>query len=321
MPVTAPRDRWPSKFWIAVRIVVTALILFYLARQVASGWAQVRSLFSQLRLVDGLASLLAAVAAYQCLLLGWLVLLRRLGLYRSRHAAAYVRIWWISYFYRYVPGKALIVVERARLGAAVGIPASIGATLAVVETAVAVLAALWVSVLALGFHGVGGRQTVWLTALLSLFVLLLVPIAYGFLRTRAPMRRWFPALAGTALRPLDLLAALPLYLLHYVLIGVSFFFCTRSIGSFTWDYLPEVCGVYALSHAAGVVTLVSPGGLGVREAALGLQLARRLPAGVGAALAIGARVWFTLIEAVTLVAVLALTAKLESSREGCKPNG
>jgi hypothetical protein len=69
----------------------------------------------------------------------------------------------------------------------------------------------------------------------------------------------------------------------------------------------------------GIVTLVSPGGLGVREAALGLQLARRLPLGVGEALAIGTRIWFTLIEIASLAAVLALSAKPESRQEGQEP--
>jgi hypothetical protein len=150
-----------------------------------------------------------------------------------------------------------------------------------------------------------------MAALLSLVILLLVPVAYHLVRTRPFMRRLLPGLAATTLRPLDLMAALPLYLIHYLLIGLSFFFCARSVGDFSWEMLPAVCGVYALSHAMGIIALVSPGGLGVREAALGLQLARSLPIGVGEALAIGARIWFTLIELATLSAVLALSAKLE----------
>ena len=129
------------------------------------------------------------------------------------------------------------------------------------------------------------------------------------------MRRWFPRLEDTALGPRDLLVVVPIYLIHYVLIGLSFFLCTRSIGGFSWGSFPAVCGVYALSHAMGIITLVAPGGLGVREAALGLQLARRLPPGVGEALAIGVRVWFTLIELALLAVVLVSTARFAPGRK------
>jgi len=235
---TASRRAWPARLWSVARLLIAASILFYLSRQIVAGWPRVRTVFSQLQWSDGLASLLTAVVAYQCLFLGWLVLLRRLRLYRPRQVAAYARVWWISYFYRYVPGKILIVVERARLGTAVGVPPAIGAALAVVETALAVVAALWVSVLALGFHEVSGRRAIWPAVLISVVTLLLLPLAFGLIRRRPLMRRWFPRLEDTALGPRDLLVVVPIYLIHYVLIGLSFFLCTRSIGGFSWGSSP-----------------------------------------------------------------------------------
>ena len=42
--------------------------------------------------------------------------LRVAGLHRPEHRAFYARIWLQGYFFRYVPGKVLLVAERVRLG-------------------------------------------------------------------------------------------------------------------------------------------------------------------------------------------------------------
>jgi len=50
--------------------------------------------------------------------------------------------------------------------------------------------------------------------------------------------------------------------------------------------------------------LIAPGGLGVREGTLAVQLGLLVPPGVAEALAIGVRVWFTLIELICYVSVV-----------------
>ena len=60
--------------------------------------------------------------------------------------------------------------------------------------------------------------------------------------------------------------------------------------------MPGICGVFALSHVAGIVVMFAPGGLGVREGALAVQLQKLVPGGVAGALAIGVRLWFTIAE-------------------------
>ena len=115
-------------------------IVTYLAWQIASGWTAVKSLDLQW---DGLhiaGAFLSGLVAYQCLLLGWLILLRRTGHYRKGQLGSYARVWWVSYLYRYVPGKVLLLVERARMGSTIGVPAAAGAALTVVETLLAIQA-------------------------------------------------------------------------------------------------------------------------------------------------------------------------------------
>ena len=104
--------------------------------------------------------------------------------------------------------------------------------------------------------------------------------------------------------------ALPAFALHFLFMGLSFFLCIRMLVAFSWWDLPGLCGVYALSHVVGLLALAVPAGLGIREGSLALQLGRALPTGVAAALALGARLWFTLSELIFLIAVLLLAPRL-----------
>jgi len=79
---------------------------------------------------------------------------------------------------------------------------------------------------------------------------------------------------------------------------------SRNLELLTWATLPGLCGIYALSHVVGLIALFAPGGLGVREGALAVQLGRLLPSGIAEALAIGIRIWFTLIELLCYFVVL-----------------
>jgi uncharacterized membrane protein YbhN (UPF0104 family) len=71
-----------------------------------------------------------------------------------------------------------------------------------------------------------------------------------------------------------------------------------------WRELPGFCGIYALSHVIGVLIVLAPGGVGVREGALAIQLDRWLPASLSGTLAIAVRLWFTMIELVCWLFVI-----------------
>ncbi|MHC5114394.1 MAG: hypothetical protein ACYTGP_08210 [Planctomycetota bacterium] len=297
-----------ARLYSVVRAVVLVGIVAYLAWRIVNGWPAIRSVSVRWNVLELVGAFVCAAAAFPCLIAGWLILLRRAGYYDRRHRRAYVRIWWVSYVCRWVPGKVLLVVERARMGAEVGIPPAAGAALAVVETIIAILAAAWVSVLALLLLEVErpGRLA-WAVAGVSIVALLVLPVAYRFLCRVPFVARRFPELATVAVGPRDVLAALPAYLLHYACLGLSLFLCARGVQDLPWTDAVGICGAFALSQAAGLVIVIAPAGLGVRESVLGLQLAAVMPAGLAEAVAIGARLWFTLVELISFGIVLLVT--------------
>lgn len=241
-------------------------------------------------------ALMSCVLAYQCLLLGWVMLLRRTGYYDARHLGVYARIWWSSYLYRYIPGKILLIVERVRMGTHVGIPASAGAAITIIETLLSILAGSAISLLAITYYAAIDKTQLFGVGALIVASIFALPWAYrGFCRLPFIYRK-YPELKTVALRSQDVLILVLPYFLYYLLLGASFFLLTKNLQFFNWSDLAGLCGIYALSHVISLIALFAPAGLGVREGAFSVQLGRFVPPGVAELLAIGARVWFTVVE-------------------------
>ena len=302
------------------RVLLMVTILGYLGWQIYQGRPALASLRPQWEPVSLGGALLSAFIAYQCLVLGWLVLLRRSGYYRPENLGRYMRIWWVSYLYRYVPGKVLLVVERSRMGMSVGIPGAPGAALTIVETLLAILAGSAVSLLSIAFYASGpDRRLLAGVVIVAIGVVFLFPAGFRLLVRTPFIRNRYPELQAVAFGFGDILVAVLPYLLHYLLLGLSFLLLCLNLQLFTWSALPGLCGIYALSHVVSLIAWVAPGGLGVREGALAVQLARVLPTGVGEALAIGVRVWFTLVELVSYLGVLVFCPSLPEGDAGSRP--
>ena len=187
-----------GKVYSVLRLLVLLGVVSYLVWHIVSGWPAVQSLLGGWDWLPLVGALGAGLLAYQCLFLGWLFLLRRVGYFQSRYLRMYSRIWWMSYLYRYTPGKVLLLVERARMGVAVGIPPAPGAALAVIETMFSILAAAWVSLLALSYYGDNQYRLLGLVAVLSIGMLFLLPLGYRRVCGSQAVRNRYPELTSSA---------------------------------------------------------------------------------------------------------------------------
>ena len=301
--------------YATIRLMLLLGIVAYLAWEMASHWSDVQALSVRIDALMLFAAAMLGILAYQCLFGGWLILLWRIGCFDRQQLKFYSRVWWVSYLFRYLPGKVFLVIERVRMGSMVGIPPATGVAVALVETLLASFAAAWVSLLAVSYYVGQTQWTIIGLCIASIATFLMLPAGIRFICSLPVVRRKFPEMASLTLGWPDLLLAAPAFVLHFILLAGSFFLCLNLVKELAWTAFPGICGVYALSHLAGAVAMFSPGGLGVREGALSLQLSRVLPGGVAVTVAIGIRLWFVLLELLSLSLVLLLSPKLPEGAE------
>lgn len=293
-----------ASLYAVLRVVALPGILAYLAKQLFDGRSAFETMDADWHVAELSAAFILAILAYQLLFAAWIMMLRRTGFYRTGHLRVYARIWWLSYMYRYVPGKVLLITERARLGTVAGIPPAAGAAMPVLETLLAILAGCTVSLLATTFYTKGDRHLLLIILLLMACLVFVLPMALRWLTGRVAIRRRFPDLGAVSLGTQDILILVLPFLVHYLMLGASFFLLARNFYPMPWMALPGTCGVYALAHVLSLLVVIAPAGLGIREGALAVQLEQAIPPAIASALAIGVRVWFTVAELACLGAVL-----------------
>jgi hypothetical protein len=221
--------------------------------------------------------LAAVVAGVWWLLLarGWALLLR------GRAARADVATWCRTQALRYLPGGIWAPVSRGAVmgGAAIDRIATVGA-----ENVIALAAALALGGVALTLDG----QLAWAPLVL---VLALPPVA-----ARVTARRTRIAPARTARATVNYVAAFAAYIAAAVLVQAAVS---------GWQDPLGVAGAAAISWGAGLVVVIAPGGIGVRELVYVGLLAGSIPRGE----AVAGALTFRLVTIVAELAVLVVAGR------------
>ncbi len=280
-------------------------MLAWVGWRLAREWAAATPPALRWSAVDASAAVGCAVTAL-LLLAGLFALNLRLIGYGGSPAYA-VRVWLQGYFWRYVPGKVMLVVERARLGEAAGIPRSTSVALVFWETLLLLAGAGVMASMALPWlaDAAGASRPVVLAATGGTVVAaVLLPTALRALTARVP------ALAGrldaallrqTTLQVLGLVGG---YAVVWLLLGASFAFtCRCFVGGEAVGL--DVALRYVVGYVAGLVLSLTPAGLGVREGLVVAGLGGAFPAPVALAFALASRALMTAVE-VALVGLATL---------------
>jgi uncharacterized membrane protein YbhN (UPF0104 family) len=265
------RNRWTALGKIALKWILGALVLFYVARHVVRTWRDLSVHGRSLR-IDA-----AWVAAS---LLLYLVGLSACGLYFGRIMKASptpisyfsaLRAYLISHIAKYVPGKAMVVVMRVRLVLPYGARISTPAFATLYET-LAMMAAGGL-IAAAGFATRPGQGVMILLALGLAVAFLILVWPTVFPRISALLRVPFPDVGPDALPRFSfrlLGEGLVLAAAGWILLGLSQVAVVRAIGSpaVPLALWPLVTASVALATVAGFVVAIFPGGLGIREVVL-----------------------------------------------------
>ena len=268
------------------------LVLALIARSIARNWVAFQSVHVTLEPKVGwlAASVLVVVLTYAIQIESWRRMLAGWGQHLPYTAAA--RAWTLSNLGRYIPGKVWSVAGLVVLAERAGVRRSAAAVSAFAMQAVVLGTGVMLVAIATPHAAspilLGGA----VVAALALIGVLAWPRSAQWLGALADSKVPLPPLPLSAI-----LASSALMLLSWATFGVSFWMLVRGVISTATVPLSAAMGMFALGYVMGLIAVIAPGGLGVRDLALVGFLTPLLGSGGALAVSLVSRVQLTLTEA------------------------
>ena len=258
------------------RIVLFALVLLAVVFTIARNWSTVRHDLGQVSPSALALSSALALLGLVFTLLGWRALLADLG--SPLHIAPASGVLFVGQLGKYLPGSVWTVVAQAEVAAGLGVPRARSTVVGLLSVLMSAMAGLGVGMVALpGLLSAGGGPAyLLLVVLLVAGVVVLHPRVLNRVVDRALRlaRRQPPEqpLSGRAI-----VVTMVFFVLAWLSLGLHVWVLVRSLGGdASATLLPSVFG-YALAASLGMLALLLPAGLGLREVLLGLLLSDQLP--------------------------------------------
>jgi len=207
-----------------------------------------------------------------------------------------VRIFMVANLGRYVPGKIWQIAGLAALGARRGIPPTIGTAAAVLGQLIAIAGA---TVVGLGvFFGPNEAWRVWgeigLIGAIAVFLLISIPatldviigLLFRFTDGEPPKTRIGRSTFGVRW--------MFFYIANWGIYAAAFWLLYLGLQPF--EPFMRVGPAFAAAYVIGYIALFAPAGGGIREGFLVVFLTPVTTPALGAALAVVARAWTTVVE-------------------------
>jgi glycosyltransferase 2 family protein len=290
------RRRWVV---VALQLAAVALLFGALGWAFRDSWDEAEPRLRDADLSDLGASLAVLGAYYLLFTLAWQWLLAAWGLRIPYFLALQAEM--ASILAKYIPGTVWIPAARVAALRRVGIrdtPLILGSM--VLEAGLSALAGIIVFFAGLTTVGLEAAPILPLLALALVAVVGLHPRVF----TPAAKRvlRPFGASELPPMRYSTLLGVLAYYCFTWLVGGAAVFFLLRAVGDDPdLADIPYFGGVSAVAAIVAVLSLITPSGLGVREASMYGLLRAVSPAGVALSATVLNRVTITIVEAALLL--------------------
>jgi hypothetical protein len=228
--------------------------------------------WESLRLSERLGSLSASwifaawiftLAYYFLGFLIWIVIIRHLG--TQPDLVMTIRAYVLSLLPKYIPGKFLAHGLRAQLSTRAGIPISTALKSLLLEAMFALGSAAAVSIPGATFYHpeIFRHVPTWIFVASGMGIIALVAVRrFGF-NGKAPFSFFTDSRSFTAYLKISLL-----YILLWLVSGVAHWCLANALNFYGLWAFPHLVVAASASWALGVISIVAPAGLGVREAVL-----------------------------------------------------
>ncbi len=281
-----------------VKFLLTAIIVYFVARQLVDNWSQVVSYHWSINYFLLLASVAVHLLTFAMFAQVWCMLMHGFG-----HSVPFkygFKVAYIANLGRYIPGRIWPVFGMVYVAKKIEIPEQT----AVASWAVAQLFAIppsfavGLAVLLIHPEMLGGKMSEFIGA--SIGILEVITVVSSLILIFLP--NWGIKAANVALkiikRPtihfdLTIRRAVSVYvgyLICWIAYGFAFWLFTRAVTSEAQVPLISGIGAFIIAYQAGYLTVFTPGGLGTRELVMYSVLQPYF--GVASTgIAIAARIW------------------------------
>jgi glycosyltransferase 2 family protein len=279
--VRLPRARLLGLLRLAVALVILAAVGW----AVAGNWSAVSQDLGRVDAWSLVVATLLAIIGPVLTMLGWRILLADLG--SPLHVAPAAGIFFVGQLGKYLPGSVWSVLAQAEMGVRLHVPRRRSAVVGLIGIGLSVLTGVLVGLpavpLLLRSGSSGGSAWLLLAAPLLLVAcwppLLNRLIALGLrVLRREPLEHELSARA--------ILSTGGLVVLAWLAFGVHVWVLARSVGGAAAtgrDLTTASLAGYALAASLGMLAVMVPAGVGVRDGLLALMLGVSLPSSAAAA--------------------------------------
>jgi len=280
---------------LLVKIGVVLIIFYFLGKSLYQNWGQVD--FHQLHLHWGLliVSTFWLFGYFFLFVFMWTLILKKMGI--SLSFLKGVKIIFYSQLGKYIPGKVWTFAGRMYFCQRMGIPNSKTFISVLLELALTTISGILVFLL--GLLITPGFKINVNPFLLILLVTMLFAIIHPKILTRIinfflRFIRKEPIIINLSFFQICIMMGY--YCIIWLCFGMAFYFLINSTTFITISKVPILAGSLSVSTTIGVLTLLAPGGLGVREGVLALLLSNFFPISLAILLSVLSRIWISLGE-------------------------
>ncbi|WBU37768.1 lysylphosphatidylglycerol synthase domain-containing protein [Homoserinibacter sp. YIM 151385] len=306
----SPRARKVLRYSVTAIVIVVVGILF--GRALAENWAQVQEARLRFSWLMVLAVLAFAVAVPLSGLL-WGSIVNRLSPGPRAHVGESIAVHCASWLLKYIPGQVGSLVNKVLWGQRKGLGRTLVGITFIYENVFMVLAAIVPSVVilmvSLGAEIIGANIGTLILPLVAIVPLLLISNRWVFRRLLAPVARR----AFKQELPPEYFLTTPQTLRYQLLFvgprllnGLGFVLVVASITDVEPGAWIPLAAAYMLAGAAGILAILVPSGLGVREAVIVLFAAQYMPLAQAIVASLLARLLSTIADAVVALVYVAL---------------
>lgn len=278
-----------------ITLLIISLVFGYLTYQIYRDWATIKDALAKAQYRYIVASL--AIFSLRSLfnVKGWQLILRdleeRLSFYKC------MSIYYYSQIGRYIPGKIWMIVGRIYLSEKEGISKMKTGYSLYIELTTCIIASFIVSYIAIQQYFYEFlKSPYWVIGGIIILCVILQPrvleksINLGFKVFRMEKK------INITFSFYTILKFVAFYIIGWLISGLGLYFLVSSLFKIENPNIFVFSGFIAASWFIGLISIFSPGGLGVREGILVYFLSHLMPIPIAATISIFSRFLFTLIE-------------------------